>query len=43
LKVRGVKMKFKKKKKTLFAIKKTYFLHCSFWAGPLPLHFKNDL
>jgi hypothetical protein len=31
------------KEKTHFAIKKTYFIYCSFLAGPLALHFKDDL
>jgi hypothetical protein len=40
--VGGVKMK-KNEKKTCFAIRKTYFLYCSFLTDPLALHFKDDL
>jgi hypothetical protein len=30
-------------KKAHFAIQKTYFLYSSILAGPLALHFKDDL
>jgi len=33
----------KNEKKMHFAIQKTYFLYCYFFAGPLALHFKGDL
>jgi hypothetical protein len=43
LKVGVVKLK-KNEKKTHFTIqKKTYFLYCSVLAGPLALHFQDDL
>ncbi len=32
-----------KKKKLILQFKKMYFLYCSFLAGRLALHFKDDL
>jgi hypothetical protein len=42
LNIRGIKMK-KNEKNHILQFKKTYFLHCSFLAGPLALHLKDDL
>jgi hypothetical protein len=33
----------KNEKKSVLQFEKTYFLYCSFLAGPLALHFKDDL
>jgi hypothetical protein len=33
----------KNEKKHVLQFEKTYFLYNSFWAGPLALHFKDDL
>jgi hypothetical protein len=35
--------KSQKKEKSILQFRKMYFLHCSFLAAPLALHFQDDL